>query len=419
MASPAPNRRVNTFHTASIRSHRQNETRPSPLHAPERLLRSTKKIQANSAANQGSVIALVDNEVSRHYMTQRKGQGIEQNPAPDWVGCLSWLVIYANSYASAKEPGSYPPNRNTARNFLVGTANPNSTDVQQSGEEAPVPDISQDSEPVRPAKRRRVAVDFENLSESFSPIQLPNKRLKRPAPGSVARRLTSPEKNARFGYRDEIEDSYEKYEDSVADSSPRVAVVIQVDSDFDPDAYTKVSAYSSQATAYLESQLSQESPCRWQGEPVNNFGKDIIPDSQDLDDSSSYEPSECETSGTAIGTRSRPVSSDLEIPALELASSSSQFSSPIPSAQPDHFKYYPGDSQISSGTSKSLPLSEAGVTALRREQSPLSERGESEELQFQTQVPVLHDYSTLAENRPFQERYVHLTRMVVSNANEL
>ncbi len=163
------------------------------------------------------------------------------------------------------------------------------TSPQECGQSV---ETSQESEPVRPAKRRRKvsAVEDPYLIASSSPIQPANKRRRKFLVGASTKNSTFQGRDLPLSQKDEIEDSYEA--SRILESSPftRVIVEIPVYEDFDRDAYAKISISPTQSsTSLLET--PHHFPAARQDPSPGRFGDIIIPDSQELLGVSSTESS--------------------------------------------------------------------------------------------------------------------------------
>jgi hypothetical protein len=144
-------------------------------------------------------------------------------------------------------------------------------------------ETSQESEPVRPAKRRRSPIIEEPYSTaSSSPVQPPNKRARRFLVDTLAKPPIFKETDLPLSQKDEIEDSYEA--SRTLDWSPfaRIVVEIPIYEDFNRDAYAKVSVSSSQSTKISQLETPYHFPAVQQDLSPSHFSEVLIPDSQDF-----------------------------------------------------------------------------------------------------------------------------------------
>jgi hypothetical protein len=176
-------------------------------------------------------------------------------------------------------------------------------------------ETSQDSEPVRPAKRRRVAQKVEDIYRTSSslPVQPANKRRGTFFGDVSADNLTSKKLGIPLSQKDEIEDSYEA--SRTLESSPFAHIVVEIPiyDDFDRDAYAKVSVSSTQSPLF-----HLETPCRLpalQEDPSpSHLSEIIIPDSQELRAASSAESSRRDTTrGFFVGRAGTCIPSSLNV----------------------------------------------------------------------------------------------------------
>lgn len=205
---------------------------------------------------------------------------------------------------------------------------------------AATPENSQESEPVRPAKRRkttRVAEDTYSTALS-SPIQPANRRAGKFFGNASAQSPTSKEQYLRLSQREEISDSYEA--DKIVDSSPFTCIVVEIPvyENFDRDAYARVSVASTPSISTSQTESHEKLFPRHQGPSASQTFDVTIPDSQEFLTGSNTESLESETRGRLSDNRqttSVATSSDTENRASELEISlASQFSPPACATQP-------------------------------------------------------------------------------------
>jgi len=166
-------------------------------------------------------------------------------------------------------------------------------------------ETSQESEPVRPAKRRRKIQTTEEpySTASSSPIQPANKRARRFFVDALAKTSIFKERDLPLSQKDEIEDSYEA--SRTLESSPfaRIVVEIPIYEDFDRDAYAKVSISSTQSTIISQLEAPYQFPVIQQDPSNSRFDEVIIPYSQDFLGGSSTESLHCVTTGSPSDSR--------------------------------------------------------------------------------------------------------------------
>jgi len=202
------------------------------------------------------------------------------------------------------------------------------------------PSSSIESQPIRPANQPRAA-----LRISKSPDQGPSKKPRRAGTANSAR-FQSVLRKPELGSDNEreIKDSYEEDDEK---SSEEVRVLVELPrlgDSFDRDAYSKYSLESSQSTQLLPSSQLLSSPqahpnTQTRFETPRNkkpfiWDEDtqvVIPDSQDLLGSLSYEPGE--TSSSLEVEKATPFSS---VTHIESDLPSSGRSQSLPSAQISH-----------------------------------------------------------------------------------
>ena len=188
-------------------------------------------------------------------------------------------------------------------------------------------ETSQESEPVRPAKRRRKIQTTEEpySTASSSPIQPANKRARRFLVGASAETPIFKERDLPLSQKDEIEDSYEISRTLESNPFARIAVEIPVYEDFDRDAYTKVSVSSTQSTTISQLETPYHFPAVQQDSSPSPFGEVIIPDSQDFRGGFSTQSLQCDTVRSPSDSRAVtciPGSSNVEDKGLILEASS-------------------------------------------------------------------------------------------------
>jgi hypothetical protein len=282
----------------------------------------------------------------------------------------------------------------------------NLKDRRESLEKAGAPDSSQDSDPVRHAKRSRKNEIYKRQLSSCdsSPIRPPNKRTRTLRIGRSLADSTSQERRLSLRREGESENYCEDNIGLPTNLLSRVAVEVPVFDDFDRDAYAKVSASSSQSTGVVNTRGSQEHLSQDDSSSFASIERDVIPDSQDSLGSWNYEPSPRGASGTAPRNppkiinpqSSSPAASD--IPDLEVVSSPSQTSSVAPSAQPDYIDYYSVDSQISSGSPKPVAQADSIRNQVELGRCTTSGPEESQDLSVQSKVPLVLDNSILSDD---------------------
>jgi hypothetical protein len=227
--------------------------------------------------------------------------------------------------------------------------------VRQSSRGAEV-ETSQDSDPVRPAKRKRRAhpADARSAASSSSPPQGPTKRARRKSSvaGTRPPACTTGDDSSTEG-----EASGEEAAGLGSDYRTGIpSVEVTLPADFDRNAYTYVSAFNTQSTTATS---SQEDPLT-ELPPPSTIRRKVIPDSQDSLDPSTYSSPAGANFRQSLGSQahSSPApASQLRITSAPLEIPETQFSTASlgPSAQPDFGGYYPINSQLPSTSSSLLP----------------------------------------------------------------
>jgi len=176
---------------------------------------------------------------------------------------------------------------------------------------------SQDSEPIRPAKRRKLT----QVAES-SPLPNPVK-----TPPTIGFDTSEEDDSIQKNNREETEEIFEKTLPPQLKPSRQARVVIPPPPfDFDRHAYLKFSYSSGSSTKGPASQTSHLSSS-FQANPIFNRGGGVVPDSQEIADSQSYISSELLLTGTITSTLSNISSTRNTIERLT-GSNSSPVSTP-------------------------------------------------------------------------------------------